>query len=218
MIEINGFNNYYITTCGEIISKRTNNKMSKTIDNVGYYWVGLIRNDGVLKKIRIHRFMGENYLNMDYSNKSIQINHIDHNKLNNSILNLELVSNSVNTDNGYKNSSYTTRNKIKIMAKKENETLIFNSLRELESKIGISRKIIPLIISGVKPNNTPYEFSYIDYSIPYWIKDEFGNEYQSCRNCSMINNFDEGRFRDKYNNSGLEFKYKKIKFYKFLKD
>ena len=62
MIEINGFNNYYITTCGEVISKRTNNKMSKTIDNVGYYWVGLIRNDGVLKKIRIHRFMGENYL------------------------------------------------------------------------------------------------------------------------------------------------------------
>ena len=135
MIEIKGFNNYYITTCGEIISKRTNKKMSKTIDNVGYYWVGLRRNDGVVKKIRIHRFMGENYLDMDYGNKSIQINHKDHNKLNNSILNLELVSNSKNTDDGYKNSSYTTRAKIKIMAKSKSETLIFSSLRELENKI-----------------------------------------------------------------------------------
>lgn len=43
MKEIIGFNKYYITTCGEVISKRTGNKMSKTLDTVGYYWVGIKR-------------------------------------------------------------------------------------------------------------------------------------------------------------------------------
>ena len=73
MKEITGFNNYYITTCGEVISKRTNKKMNKTLDTVGYYWVGIVSNDGILKKIRIHRLMGITYLGLDYNDKTQNI-------------------------------------------------------------------------------------------------------------------------------------------------
>ena len=220
MKEITGFSNYYITTCGEVISKRTGNKMSKTLDTVGYYWVGIRRNDGVLKKIRIHRLMGIMYLNLDYDDKTQKINHKNSDKKKNYLSNLEIVNNSYNTNEGYLNSNYTTRNKIKIKAININtgEELMFNSLRECESKLKISRKLIPLILNNDKPNNTDYKFEYIDFKIPYWIRDEKGMEFQSCRNCSKFYKFDEGGFRDSYNlSNGLKFTHKNINFEKFIK-
>lgn len=218
MVEIKNFNNYYITTCGEVISKKTKRKMTKTMDNVGYYWVGIVRNDGVLKKIRIHRLMAISYLNLNYMNKKQNINHINSNKKDNYIRNLEIVNNSYNTNEGYKNNCYTTRNKIKIRAYNEIEDSIFSSVRECSKKLNISRKLIPLIINNEKPNNTNYKFEYIEYNLPYWIRDDVGNEFQSCRSCSIFYGFDERRFAYKYNISkNEEFIYKNKKFYKFLK-
>ena len=220
MKEIVGFNKYYITTCGEVISKRTGNKMSKTLDTVGYYWVGIRRNDGVLKKIRIHRLMGLTYLGLDYDDKSQNINHKNQIKINNYLSNLEITNNSKNTNEGYFNNNYTTRNKIKIKVTNKNtkEELIFNSLRECQDKLGVSRKLIPLILNRSKPNNTDYYFEYLDYSKPYWIRDIHGKEFQSCRNCSMYHNIPEWLFRDKFNlTKDSRFEVNGMEFEKFLK-
>jgi len=220
MKEIVGFNKYYITTCGEVISKRTGNKMSKTLDTVGYYWIGIRRNDGVLKKIRIHRLMGLTYLGLDYDDKSQNINHKNQIKINNYLSNLEITNNSKNTNEGYFNNNYTTRNKIKIKVTNKNtkEELIFNSLRECQDKLGVSRKLIPLILIGSKPNNTDYYFEYLDYSKPYWIRDIHGKEFQSCRNCSMYHNIPEWLFRDRFNlTKESRFKVNGMEFEKFLK-
>ena len=220
MKEIVGFNKYYITTCGEVISKRTGNKMSKTLDTVGYYWVGIRRNDGVLKKIRIHRLMGLTYLGLDYDDKSQNINHKNQIKINNYLSNLEITNNPKNTNEGYFNNNYTTRNKIKIKVTNKNtkEELIFNSLRECQDKLGVSRKLIPLILNRSKPNNTDYYFEYLDYSKPYWIRDIHGKEFQSCRNCSMYHNIPEWLFRDKFNlTKDSRFEVNGMEFEKFLK-
>ena len=220
MKEITGFNNYYITTCGEVISKRTNKKMNKTLDTVGYYWVGIVSNDGILKKIRIHRLMGITYLGLDYNDKTQNINHLNQIKTLNYVGNLEITSNSKNTNDGYLNNNYITRNRIKIVAieRDTKNELVFNSLRECQDKIGISRKLIPLILSGDKPNNTKYEFQYLDYSLPYWIIDKNGVEFQSCRNCAKHYGISERLFRDKFNSSiNNKFEIDGMIFEKFLK-
>ena len=220
MKEITGFRNYLITTCGEVISKRTGRKMRKTLDTVGYYWIGIRRNDGVLKKIRIHRLMGIMYLGLDYDDKSQNINHKNSDKKKNYLSNLEIVNNSYNTNEGYLNNNYTTRNKIKIKVTnvKTKEEFIFNSLRECENNIKVSRKLIPLILSKDKPNNTDYEFEYIEFKLPYWIMDYNGKEFQSCRSCSTFHGFDEANFRNSFNKTKtLNFKYNGKEFVKFLK-
>lgn len=220
MKEIVGFKNYYLTTCGEVISKKTGLKMRKTLDTVGYYWIGIVRNDGVLKKIRIHRLMGVCYLDLDYDNKSQQINHKNNNKKMNYLSNLEITTNSINTNEGYAKNSYTTRNRIEIQVKNklDGSVNVYSSLRECESKTGVSRKLIPLILSKDKPNNTDYDFEYLDFKLPYWIRDDNGIEFQSCRSCSSYHNLNEGMFRSKFNKSkGLTFEYEGKKFIKFLK-
>lgn len=163
--------------------------------------------------------MGIAYLELDYDDKSQNINHKNSDKKKNYLSNLEIVNNSYNTNEGYLNSNYTTRNKIKIKVTniKTKEEFIFNSLRECESNIKVSRKLIPLILNKDKPNNTYYTYEYLEFKIPYWIKDDKGVEFQSCRNCSIHYGFDEGGFRDVFNTDDMEFIYKDIKFTKFLK-
>ena len=74
------------------------------------------------------------------------------------------------------------------------------------------------MLNGDKPNNTKYEFQYLDYSLPYWIVDKSGVEFQSCRNCAKYYGISEWLFRDRFNSSvNNKFEIDGMIFEKFLK-
>lgn len=64
----------------------------------GYLWVPLCK-DGVRKQHRIHRLVAEHFI-PNVENKS-QVNHIDGNKKNNTVENLEWTTHSENTKHAY---------------------------------------------------------------------------------------------------------------------
>lgn len=94
---------YYITEEGQCYNSNTG-KYLKGQENVknGYFSYNLTMPNGDKKRCYAHRLVAEAYLPKDDINKN-QVNHIDGNKLNNAINNLEWVSQSENQQHAIKN-------------------------------------------------------------------------------------------------------------------
>jgi len=90
---------YIIKDNGMVINKRTNKEVKFCIDNKGYLKARLqckkySTNDDGRKPFRLHRLVAMIYLK-DFSDE-LQVNHIDGNKQNNNVSNLEMVTASQN--------------------------------------------------------------------------------------------------------------------------
>lgn len=136
-------------------------RLSQWIDNVGYYQV-VFRINGKRKYIRVHRLIAETLLP---NPKNLQqIDHIDGNKLNNKLSNLEWVSNAINTQRGYDNNLYlfpTRSYAISAIEKGTSKKYIFKSIRACSEYLHLNRKTISAILNHKKTNNYNYDFSYI---------------------------------------------------------
>ena len=96
---IQGYDDYIIDTDGNIFSFKLDRMLIKTISTKGYHMVTLNK-DGYKKSYPTHRLVAMTFLpNPD--NKP-QVNHIDGNKANNSLSNLEWVTGSENVRHAVK--------------------------------------------------------------------------------------------------------------------
>jgi hypothetical protein len=90
---------YQISNCGEVRNFKTLKLLALKVDRDGYHQIGL-RKIGDRKKywFSIHRLVGIHFLP---KSELIQIDHIDHNKLNNNVENLRwttIVDNNLNRE------------------------------------------------------------------------------------------------------------------------
>ena len=104
---------YEITRDGRIIShkKVTPKELKPYLDRDGYKRVTLILN-GKSKHYSVHRLVATTYL-INEGNKP-EVNHIDGNKLNNDLSNLEWVTRSENTKKAYDNKQLVALGKPKL--------------------------------------------------------------------------------------------------------
>ena len=84
---------YFVSKCGKIFSERTKRILKPKIDKDGYC-VYVFSNSGVRKHISGHRLVAETFL--DNPENKPTVNHIDGNKSNNNISNLEWATYSEN--------------------------------------------------------------------------------------------------------------------------
>lgn len=106
-VEITGYPNYYINRLGQLMSFRKS-KLGKILkqsdDGKGYPQVTLATS-GKHKSVRVHRLMAKQFLNF---NRNMQVNHIDGDKTNNHITNLEMVTMEKNMSHASKNGLIPT--------------------------------------------------------------------------------------------------------------
>ncbi len=93
--------NYAISKEGVVINKKTLKPLSTIIDRKGYIRVPLGK-----KSLTLHKLLVKQFFNID--DKDLTINHIDGNKLNNSLDNLQIISNRKNISKGW-DKSYKQR-------------------------------------------------------------------------------------------------------------
>jgi hypothetical protein len=163
MTNIKGHENYNITKDGKVINNKTNVVLKQKIDRYGYYKVGL-SNNGKIKTIRVHRLLALTYL-PNPENKC-DVNHIDGNKSNNDLSNLEWATRSENIKHAFKNGLKIITNKQRLLLKErcskrvlDTQTGIFyNSAVEASIILGINENTLYGYLSGANPNKTSLRY------------------------------------------------------------
>lgn len=98
---INGYENYMISDFGEIKNITTGKILKQNSNGKGYLHVCLYDSEHVGKTILVHRIVAKTFIpNPD---NLPQVNHIDENKENNSVKNLEWVTSEENINHGTHN-------------------------------------------------------------------------------------------------------------------
>jgi len=138
--DIKGYENLYqVNVFGEIKSIYNNIILKPWINSCGYMNIKLSVK-GKRKNKQIHRLVAEAFISNDENKK--EVNHIDGNKSNNNINNLEWVTRNENIFHAYKIGLYD-KNFRKIIQIKDDKIInIFNSIKEASEKTGINNGCI----------------------------------------------------------------------------
>ena len=156
---IKNYPNYSITKDGKIINNKTNKILKQTIDYYGYCKVALC-NNGINRTVRVHRILAIAYL-PNPENKC-DVNHIDGNKSNNDLLNLEWATRSENVKHAFRNGLKIITNKQRILIKERCSKMVldtqtgiyYNSAVEASNILGINENTLYGYLKGTRTNKT----------------------------------------------------------------
>ena len=91
---------YAVTEEGQVINLANNLPLKPILNNNGYYKVGLACGDGTHKQVSIHTLVAKHFIPNPYD--YTQVNHIDGDKSNNAVSNLEWCSAGQNIEHAFK--------------------------------------------------------------------------------------------------------------------
>lgn len=112
--EIVGFENYEVSNFGRIRRKATGKFLTYSVSNWGYCRVNAY-NNGVKKHISVHRAVAQAFI-PNNDPERIQVNHIDCDKTNNCVTNLEWVTPVENMAHAYANDLVPSANSRAVIA------------------------------------------------------------------------------------------------------
>ncbi len=152
---MNGFflENYNIFKDGRIVNKNTDKILKHDINYDGYHRVCLWKNN-MSKKYLVHRLVAQKFIPNPFNKP--EVNHIDGNKSNNDVSNLEWVTTKENAIHAYhilkgKNYLRNQKNKLAVRMWKANEIYDFFSMRQCATFLlkELNRKVNKENISSV---------------------------------------------------------------------
>lgn len=162
------YKNYYISNLGRV--KNDNGHIyKKAKSNSGYLFVILTIGKNKTKHFYIHRLVATYFI--ENSNSYPVVNHINENRLDNRVENLEWVTYKQNSNYGNSKNRISEKNKLGgighipiIVHFPNGDVLKAHSLREASRITGVSRSAIQLRLEnkqGTFPNDI-YKFEYAD--------------------------------------------------------
>ena len=159
--DIPGFEGLYACdTKGQIWSYYTNKFLSPSKSKRGYLHIVLIK-DKKRYDYRVHRLIAMTFVE-NPENKE-QVNHIDGNKLNNNVSNLEWVTRLENIHHAYNAGLKIPARKIICIETGE----IFNSAKEIEQRYDIWFTSIYRVCKGERKTAGGYHWRYYEEAVQY---------------------------------------------------
>lgn len=172
--DIKGYEGLYqVSNLGRVYSVKRKTILSQIKKSSGYYTVNLYK-DTKMRTFLIHRLVACNFI--QNPNNLPQINHIDGDKSNNKVSNLEWVDGFKNMRHAYDNNVSGFRDKVletlrninkfhaysKVIFKKGNEIIEFSSVSEASKTLNIKREAI---ITAIKKKHKISSFEVFGYKI-----------------------------------------------------
>lgn len=159
---IKGFGDkYQISNLGKVRNVNTNHILTARPNRSGYLRVPLHFN-GKSKDLFVHKLVAAAFIYNDDPTNKTQVNHIDFNKNNNTVDNLEWCTPSYNTKHAFNNGRKTNkgthnpRTKLTLEQVEEIRFLVLNnkmSQREIGELFGIKRSAVGAIKTGKNWSN-----------------------------------------------------------------
>lgn len=157
--KINGYPNYEISSDGHVLNIITGKFLKQSDNGKGYLKIELF-NNGKGKNLYIHRLVAEAFL-LKYQQKC-EVNHIDGNKYNNDITNLEWCSRQQNINHAVNNRLHNYGSKIGTSKLRNKDILKIrylykNGIAEIElaKRYNITRRNINYIINYITWRHLP---------------------------------------------------------------
>ena len=156
---IDDFSNYEVSDLGRVRSNITG-KILRQKNDRGYDRVQLYK-DGVASSKCVHRLVGKAFLD-NPSNKK-EINHLDGDKRNNRVENLEWCTRSENLRHAFANglkqpSGGLPKRRLEVV-----ETgMIYDSVHECARRMKLDQGHINQCLSGQRKTHNRYHFRYVD--------------------------------------------------------
>lgn len=159
-LTIDGFDDYQASENGYIVNVRTGRILKASPDRCGYSTVHLAK-DGDWYTKRVHRLIGETFLEQP-DPESWQINHINGDKNDNRLCNLEFVSPGANMRHAYANglNHWEGYNETPIRVIETGK--VYRSQAECARAIGGSQPNINACLMGRRNKHLGYHFEYAD--------------------------------------------------------
>lgn len=139
---IPNFDGYEISNYGRVISYKSKKPREMTINKYsnGYCFVSLSKN-GIVKSYLVHRLVMMTFKPIE-NMEQLEVNHLDCNRENNHLDNLEWVTSKENKEYRDKLKHTPKAKTIEVTMLKTGEKLYFNSMTECAEYYGITRKAI----------------------------------------------------------------------------
>ena len=157
-IIINEFDNYAISNLGNIKNIKTGKVLKPCLNPRGYYSYTFYKR-GIKKTFRIHRLVALYFI--DNPNNLPYVNHIDGDKTNNKVENLEWCT-------AKQNDEHARRTGLKIQEKpvlaenvENGERIAFKSVSEAGAILGINKGSISKVLHGKRNKVHGYKFYFI---------------------------------------------------------
>lgn len=158
-----GFDGVYeVSNLGNVVSNNYNRTGKRRLlkpshNSWGYKEVQLSKG-GRVKHFTIHRLVATHFL--PNKNDLPEINHIDENKDNNSVFNLEWCNRSHNINHGTRNQRTVDGESIMVLCVEENT--YYKSASEASRVLGLSRTAINNCLRGRSKTSGGYHWRYAD--------------------------------------------------------
>ena len=157
-IIINEFDNYAISNLGNIKNVKTGRVLKLCLNPRGYYSYTFYKK-GIRKTFRIHRLVALYFI--DNPNNLPYVNHIDGNKTNNRVENLEWCT-------AKQNDEHARRTGLKVQEKpvlaeniENGERIAFKSVSEAGAILGINKGSISKVLHWKRNKVHGYKFYFI---------------------------------------------------------
>ena len=157
-IIINEFDNYGISNLGNIKNIKNGKLLTPYLNKNGYLTYTFCQN-GIKKTFRIHRLVALHFI--PNPNNLPYVNHIDGDKTNNRVENLEWCTAKEN-DNHARETGLKNQEKPVIAENIETkETTTFKSVTEAGAILGINKGTISKVLNGKRNQTHGYKFYFI---------------------------------------------------------
>ncbi len=150
--------NYLITKDGKVYSKRSNKYLKPKKNSDGYLSLALSKN-GLKKDYLVHRLVATVYIENPKKHK--YVNHIDKNKSNNEVSNLEWCTARQNIKHHLHNSKNIHKVKVTQLSLKKKIIKIFDSIKEASIETNIDKSSIVRVCKGKQKSAGNYLWKYV---------------------------------------------------------
>ena len=155
------FSKYEVSNYGNVRNVKTKKIRKQRQKENGYIQIYLIRNDGTGKGCYVHRLVAYTFIENNDHEKT-EINHIDEDKTNNHVDNLEWCTREYNMSYGTIKKKFGNGKRKKVMGKSVNEckVLVFKSAKQTE-KLGFTPANVTAVCRGLWEVHKGYTWKYI---------------------------------------------------------